>query len=241
MAKKFTIRAEGNITIEAAYNPETLSDGLTSTIAGGTTGAAGDASKNIKTFNKVNRNDLQVELLFDTYVSQGSSINLPFGLSVGASGGAPAGGNADVRDLTKPIRNLIMPTQAGKETGKPPLCEFEWKDVFFKGYITSFTEKFTLFFPDGTPARAKVNLTIVQNEKFNEALEAKGKDKCRKVRMIKQDDRLDLIAHETLQNPRLWREIVNENSSLIPNPRKFPENDQVGTMVMIPDYYKVAK
>ena len=214
MSKKLTIKGNGK-TVTAQFNPEKIKDGFTSDTGSKSSDCA------METFNRVNRDNLKVDLVFDTYVKSSDRKS------------------KDVRTLTKTLKEMMLPAAKGKEKGLPPVCTVEWKDVFYKGYMKRFEEEFTLFFSDGTPARSKVSVEFVEHEKDSTVEKRMGTDQCRKVKTVKQFDRLDLIAWETLQDPRLWREIVNENVALVEDPRSFPSPELVGKHLRIPDYYKV--
>ena len=171
---------------------------------------------NVK-FTKVDHADFTVNLMFNTYEK-----------------------GTDVRKKYKDIIELMIPTEEGKDTKQPPVCVFGWGDFTYKGFITKIDQKFTMFKGDGTPVRATLSVTFKNILTVEQESKMAGKDACRKVWVVKEGDRLDLIAEETMRDPALWREIVLENESLIPNPREFPGADHIGVSLIIPDIYNVA-
>ena len=61
---------------------------------------------------------------------------------------------------TKYIDKLEKLVTLNEELGRPPLVIFQWGKFHFKGVITSLTQKYTMFFADGTPCRCEVGLEM---------------------------------------------------------------------------------
>jgi hypothetical protein len=79
---------------------------------------------------------------------------------------AVAGKAKDVRELTADVRKFVEPGGANK-TDPPPRILFQWGPLSFPGIVTNLTEDLDYFAPDGTPLRAKLSVTITeQNLKF---------------------------------------------------------------------------
>ncbi|MBU4138766.1 MAG: peptidoglycan-binding protein LysM, partial [Euryarchaeota archaeon] len=161
-------------------------------------------------FNKVNISDFPVTLLFDTYEKQ-----------------------SDVREKIEKITSLVMPSVEGKETKQPHICLFSWGKFIYKGIIYKHDQKFTLFLPNGIPVRAELTITFKSVVTTEEDAKFKGKDACRKLWTVKSGDRLDLIADKALKDVSLWRKIADENH--IVNPLDFPNDDDIGRILIIPD------
>ena len=113
----------------------------------------------------------------------------------------------------------------------PPVVRFQWGEGSkFDGVITQFQETFQMFNGDGEVIRARVKLAI----KSYEAAEVQYRDlnlaspDRTKTRVIKDGDRLDLIAMEEYGNPGEWRTLAEANG--IPRPRLL----QVGDVLIIP-------
>jgi Contractile injection system tube protein len=72
----------------------------------------------------------------------------------------------DVRRWTALVRQFVEPsTQAPKDA--PPAVRFAWGTLIFDGIIDQVTEELDHFAPDGTPLRAKVSVSIAeQNPDF---------------------------------------------------------------------------
>lgn len=134
---------------------------------------------------------------------------------------------------TKRIIELTFPSEAGKNSKNPPMCLFSWGKFNFKGYVEKVDQKFTMFLPDGIPVRATVTVTMRPALAAQEMLKLKGVDACRKVRVVKEGERLDFIASEELKNPSLWRRIAEAND--IADPFNFPGKKDIGRILIIPD------
>jgi hypothetical protein len=212
LAKATITKVGGGAGFEVDFNPESYS-----------VKTSADVAKNKKPleFIKIKKENFNVTLLFDTYDDR---------VSV----------KARVKVLTDYLTSMGMKIKNGKKN--PPEVIFSWGSNFsYKGVITEIKETYTLFLADGTPVRCKLDLTMECVESPEEMEKNAGIDACRKVRVVKQGDRLDMIAFEMLGDSMLWREIVNENINLIPDPRNFPTSEQIGATLLIPDYYKMER
>lgn len=154
--------------------------------------------------------EFKVSLFFDTYESK-----------------------MDVRQETKKIFALMVPSVAGKKTKRPPVCGFVWGKYLYRGIITNLEQRFTMFLPNGVPVRAVADVTFKSKEIFKKAEDLKGLEACRKLWMVKSGDRIDLIANEALKDPKAWRRIAIINK--IDNPMEFPNNSDIGRTLIIPD------
>lgn len=72
----------------------------------------------------------------------------------------------DVRDWTAVVRQFVEPPP-DRPSDPPPAVRFAWGTLVFDGIIKQVTEELDLFAPDGTPLRAKVSVSITeQNFKY---------------------------------------------------------------------------
>jgi hypothetical protein len=95
----------------------------------------------------------------------------------------------------------------------PPVCRFQWHDVVFYGVVTSLKEKYSLFEESGRVLRARVTLTLKSYEAVEVQLREmrlESPDRTR-VRVVREGETLAAIAAEAYGNPRLWRQIAEEN------------------------------
>ncbi|HTN84238.1 MAG TPA: hypothetical protein VL242_11145, partial [Sorangium sp.] len=89
---------------------------------------------------------LSVELIFDT-ADEGTTD-------------APR----SVRERTAPVEALIRPRASGREKQAPPRVRFEWGDTIVEGVVDSLNVDFDFFASNGVPLRAKIGLTIRQQD-----------------------------------------------------------------------------
>ncbi len=163
-----------------------------------------------------NMERLEMELFIDTYEEnrEGSRV-------VNRAG-------EDVRNLTSKVTDLmnIDPT-----THAPPVLVFTWgESLAFTCVLASASQRFILFKPDGTPVRARLQVTF--DESNNVDLEAKETKKetadFSKLYVVGQGETLSVIAGRTYGNPALWRPIARHND--IDDPRALP----VGMRLLVP-------
>ncbi len=158
------------------------------------------------------KDDFSVSLFFDTYEER-----------------------ENVTDKTKEITDLIRPVKEKKKTKRPYICLFMWGEFSYRGVIKSVSQKFTLFLETGIPVRAELSVTFMPVETPEEQKKNKGKHHSRKMWKVKKGDRLDLIAHMALHDVTLWKKIAETNQII--NPLVFPEKDDIGKKIIIPDIY----
>jgi len=75
----------------------------------------------------------------------------------------------DVRDWTAVLRQFVEPPP-GKPEDPPPAVRFAWGTLVFDGIIQEVAEDLGHFAPDGTPLRAKVSVTITEQDYAYEKL-----------------------------------------------------------------------
>jgi hypothetical protein len=147
------------------------------------------------TFSKAGAQKLRLELTFDTYET-----------------------GEDVSRITEKLWKL-METKTRDARGPtdkvpPPEVAFEWGVMHFRAVITEVTSKFTLFKVDGTPVRAKVNVSFWQNKDKNEYRHqnpTSGGGNLQRVWRVMAGDRLDAIAYAVYGDASKWRLIAEGN------------------------------
>jgi hypothetical protein len=142
-----------------------------------------------------NTRTLTMELYFDTFEEQ-----------------------TDVSGYTDEIYDLL---EIDPSTHVPPKCIICWGSFSFVGVLDHASGKFTLFFPDGTPARATVNVVFkefIPAEVLVRESPTQSVDH-RKTYIVQRGDRLDLIAGREYGDSNNWRPIAAANH--LEDPRKL--------------------
>jgi nucleoid-associated protein YgaU len=129
-------------------------------------------------------------------------------------------------DVTQTTRELMRMMQAstrekGGQTAKvpPPRVAFEWGIFLFVAVITNLSQRFTLFKQDGTPVRAKVEVTFTQDRDTNDLPyqnPSSGGGDVERVWPVMAGDRLDTIAYEVYGDASKWRLIAEYNQIVAP-------------------------
>ena len=86
---------------------------------------------------------------------------LTFDLEFDTAEGDGNGKAKDVRDLTKLVRQFTEPTR-DLPKDPPAAVLFAWGTFKFQGIVTQLTEDLDYFSPDGRPLRAKLSITITE-------------------------------------------------------------------------------
>jgi len=147
---------------------------------------------------------LAMELFFDTYEAQ-----------------------TDVRDHTKLVYGLL---DVESDTHSPPICQFIWGSVVFRGVMEKVSQRFTMFLDSGIPVRAVLTVQMRSFQTVSEQLQEiprQSSDRT-KQRVLKQGEQLWMLAAREYEDPGRWREIAIANG--IDNPRLV----QTGSKVIVP-------
>ncbi len=117
-----------------------------------------------------------------------------------------------------------------RQTPSPPLLMLEWGGRHWGPvHITKLKVDHTLFAPDGTPVRAKVNLrlTEVGSEPGRTNPTSGGSPGRRRV-LLGGVDGLEQVAQREYGDPALWRAVAVANG--IDDPTRIPR----GTALLVP-------
>ncbi|HEY9076514.1 MAG TPA: hypothetical protein VIO61_08230 [Anaerolineaceae bacterium] len=157
--------------------------------------ASNSANAPTMEFEKAGPQTLKLSLTFDTYEK-----------------------GEDVSKTTVKLWKLMESStrREGNRTRKipPPEVAFEWGVFKFVAVITDMTQKFTLFKVDGTPVRAKVEVTFTQytdREDYKHQNPSSGGGPPNRVWRVMAGDRLDLIAFQVYGDASKWRLIAEYN------------------------------
>jgi hypothetical protein len=160
-------------------------------------------------FFKSGAQTLKLNLLFDTYES-GSDVS------------------QETNKLWKFMMTKTREESSQNEKIEPPQVAFEWGVFKFVSYITSMTQKFTLFEKDGTPVRANVDVTFTQYTDVNDYPKqnpTSGGGPIERIWRVIAGDRLDTIAAEVYRDATRWRLIAEKNN--ISNPLALRPGQQL--------------
>lgn len=187
---KATITPEGGQPIPVLFNPTQYSLDKGNQIA--EIGIPG-LSAPILQFVRGNTRTLTMDLLFDTYEQQ-----------------------QDVRTYTDQIYGLLG---IKATTHVPPICTFSWSDFSFTCVLERVNGRFTLFLPNGKPARAI--LTVTFKEFIDVKIQVKNppteSSDHTKTYTVKRGDTLSSIAAAEYGDAAKWRPIAAANR--LDNPR----------------------
>ncbi|MBJ7601412.1 MAG: peptigoglycan-binding protein LysM [Candidatus Nephthysia bennettiae] len=131
---------------------------------------------------------------------------------------------SDVRKLTQQVVDLMAVNPA---THAPPVLLFAWGGLTFTGVLSKVNQRFTMFLEDGTPIRARLQVTLQEwKTALQESKEVKRQtaDYTRLYR-VAQGQTLSQVAALFYGDPALWRPIAIANQ--IEDPRRLPVALQV--------------
>lgn len=139
----------------------------------------------------------------------------------------PNAAGTDVRRVVRSITGLldIDPT-----THAPPILLFGWATFSFTCVLSKATQQYVMFRPDGTPVRAKVQVTFT--EFTNAEMEAKEIKRetadYSRVHVVREGDSLPALAYRLLGTVAAWRPIA------LANGLDDPDALEPGTKLVIP-------
>jgi nucleoid-associated protein YgaU len=143
----------------------------------------------------------------------------------------------DVREYTNKLLRLTLRGYGYSmfkiPYSNPPSVKFVWGNItLFKAVVQSVNITYTMFAPDGTPIRAKADVTFKQQDYWDDWLPAQNptsRTDPRRTRVVDSRQRLDLIAYEEYGDSRYWRVLAEANHL------DDPFSLQDGQIIVIPD------
>jgi hypothetical protein len=198
---KASIQIEGAYSIDVLFNPNAYSVEKSNLIA---ESAVPGLEAPILQYVHGNTRTLSMELFFDTYEEQ-----------------------MDVQAYTDEIYGLL---DIDPETHVPPICIITWGSFSFRGVMDHVSGRFTLFLPDGTPARATLNVNFKEFIDVDVLVRQNPTQSAdhRKTRLVRSGDRLTALAWEEYGDASKWRPIADANGI------DDPKNLEVGKRLIIP-------
>jgi LysM repeat protein len=155
-----------------------------------------------------NLRTLEMELFFDTW----DTPDLP---------------KQDVRELTGQVVGLL---DIDPELHAPPILSVSWSSLQLQCVLAKVSQKFLMFADDGTPVRARLNVTfdeIVDPEQEAKAVGRQTADFSKSYQVV-AGDTLAGIAARLYADPTRWRPIAVAND--LSDPRALVP----GQMLRIP-------
>jgi len=103
-------------------------------------------------------------------------------------------GYATVDDYIRSLKDIIYNYQGTYH--RPNYCKVAWNNLQFTGVCSSFTIKYSMFQPDGTPIRASVKLSFKENIDFKTKLRMaqSSSPDLTHVRTVRSGDTLPLMT-----------------------------------------------
>jgi nucleoid-associated protein YgaU len=140
----------------------------------------------------------------------------------------------EARGAKKPVKDRVSEIAALLEIDRdlhaPPPVRFIWGPLRFDAVIEKLSQKFTLFRPDGTPARATLSVAFKEYLPLDQQLREPRRESADKSkrRVLDASDSIWLLAWREYQDPALWRKIADAND--IDDPWRVP----TGTWLILP-------
>jgi nucleoid-associated protein YgaU len=152
----------------------------------------------------------------------------------GAQGATPPGGGVPSTapfegiDAELQLLRLLVAIDSGLHA--PPVVEFIWGKLTFRGVVTQYSERFQMFDEAGNALRARVTLSL---KKYMppilqaRSISTESPDRT-KTRVVREGERLDVIAVEEYGDAAHWPAIAHANN--LARPRVLAP----GTVLVIP-------
>lgn len=144
-----------------------------------------------------------------------TSTTLAFDLHFDTADQGTADAPVSVRTLTAQVERFLLPIGEGNQKQAPPKCRFHWDQLIIDGIISSLSIDFEFFASNGTPLRAKVGVSIKeQNAKYELLKSGPGANKPgggasdRSASALDGESVADFAARMGL-DPSAWRGIAD--------------------------------
>jgi nucleoid-associated protein YgaU len=141
-------------------------------------------------------------------------------------------------DLMK-VDSELPDSNSKTNSARPPFCTFHWGDFHsFKAIIQSLSIRFTYFAGNGTPLRAKAQVSFKQYEDedaYGPQNPTSGTPHPHLVHQVSVGETLDRIAASIYGDPTRWRLLAEANAVVDPFALA------PGTTLMIPDVRAVRR
>ncbi len=121
----------------------------------------------------------------------------------------PEGGSSAAEETEK----LAQLLKIDGELHCPPTVKFCWGKLQFYGYLASVRANYTMFLSDGTPVRAKADISLksLLNPDDSKRLSPFESPDRTKVRLLREKEQLWHYAWQEYGDAERWREIAAAN------------------------------
>jgi len=127
--------------VDVQFNPTTLRLQLANQTSGGSSRGA-----QVRQYTGTSSTTLTLDLVFDT-ADEGTTEQ-----------------PRSVREKTSMVERFVLPQGEGDDKQAPPKVRFQWGDLIIDGLVESVNIDFDHFAANGTPLRAKVGLSIKEQD-----------------------------------------------------------------------------
>jgi hypothetical protein len=182
LEKAVIIRLESGERIPVMFNPEEYAIEVGNAFA--EIGVPGLERSPLQ-YVRGNARTLQMELFFDTYEAK--------------------------RDVRAEVGRIAGLLRKDPTTQAPPILLITWGSLQFRGVLESTSQRFIMFLSDGTPVRARANVTFKEFAPIDIEVQRGLFIGPPSVRTLVENDNLARLAHEHLGDPGAWREIAELN------------------------------
>ena len=132
--------------------------------------------------------------------------------------------SANVPLMTR-FNDLSALLEIDRELHAPPPVRFNWGPIEFEAVIEKLGRKFTMFHPDGTPARALLTASFREYRTLPQQIEDPRRESADKTkrRVVVGGDQLWMMASREYDDPAQWVVIATAND--LDDPRDISAGD----------------
>ena len=141
----------------------------------------------------------------------------------------------DKKSVKQRLDDMATLLEIDPKLHAPPPVRFVWGKLTFSAIMEKLSRKITLFQPDGTPARAVLNVAFKEYKTLPELVNdprLESADKSKR-RVIVGRDSLWALAAREYDDPEQWRAIAERND--LDDPRDIAPGDWVMLPPLRPD------
>lgn len=144
-------------------------------------------------------------------------------------------GSENIQEQIEKFKEIVYEVEG--EIHRPNFLKLLWGDLSFNCVLKDLKISYTLFKPDGTPLRAKLDCTFMQviEEERRAAEQGNRSPDLTRVRYTKEGDTLPLMVHKIYGDASLYPQVAKYNGlnnfrDLKPNTRiVFPPLDKTSS------------